>query len=168
MYARYWAINASGVPVSGDAAHHKLAWVKDGVASPVTNTPAEITFEIAGTTYSPGEYQVLLTQTEADCLNGHLAGVSSTSGVRIVGVEIAFDLPPATLAAAMLLASAAGVEGSTIPLDSLAAFLRGFHHSDLTTHPGYLTIFKSNGSELGQIRVAVNSAAEPIVGVGGT
>jgi len=167
MYARYWAINASGVPVSGDAANHTLAWVKDGVATPVTNAPLEITFDVDETTYSPGEYQVLLTEAEADCLNGHIAGVSITSGVRIVGIEIVFDISPATLAAAILLAAATGVEGSAIPLDSLAAFLRSFRHSDLTTHPGYLTIFKSNGTELGQIRVAVDTDAEPIVGVGG-
>jgi len=72
--------------VTGDVANHTLYWTKDGTASAVSNSPAEV-----DATHFPGLYKLTLTSTETDCIEGVLGGKSSTSNVILLPTMVGFD-----------------------------------------------------------------------------
>ena len=110
---------------AGDAANHTLRWVKDGASAAPANAPSEV-----DATNCPGVYKLTLTAAECTCDVGTLCGKSSTSGVVIVGVTVAFEqLPTAapgsngglpTVDAGNRLA---GMQGTLNTLDELAESL---------------------------------------------
>jgi len=70
---------------TGDVANHTLYWTKDGTASAVTNSPSEV-----DATNKPGEYKVVLTVAEAQCIQGTLHGKSSTSNIILIPTRVSF------------------------------------------------------------------------------
>lgn len=80
MY-RAWD-TSTNTPKTGDVANHTLRWNKDGSASAPTNSPSE-----QDATNQPGIYKLTLTATETDCVEGTLAGKSSTANVFLFGPE---------------------------------------------------------------------------------
>jgi len=70
---------------TGDVANHTLSLIRNGVATPPTNTPAEV---------SSGKYRIAVTAAEAQCLSLELGGTSSTSGVVLIGPTVLFDRLP--------------------------------------------------------------------------
>lgn len=61
----------------------------------------------------------------------------------------------------------ASADGDTLGEDCLYGLLRQLQASDTTTNPGFLTIFKADGTtELAQIALASDAAADPVTGVG--
>lgn len=93
----YWAWDTGANDYkTGDVANHTLRWVKDGTSAAPTNAASEV-----DSTNAPGVYKVTLTAAECQCQVGTLCGKSSTSGVKILGQQVAFEnLPTATPAAA--------------------------------------------------------------------
>lgn len=71
---------------TGDSGNIILRWVKDGIPSAPTNAVAEV-----DAINTPGVYIITLTNNEASCDIGTLAGKSSTPGVAIIPVTITFD-----------------------------------------------------------------------------
>lgn len=156
-YATYWAIGPTG-PVSGDGSHHTLYWDADGAATTIAATPAE--------TLTPGKYRVALTSTQINCMSGSIVGTSSTSGVTIASSE-----RPGLLAIAQAVATlSAGTLKSlgTLPLDSLGALLRAFLRSSAAANPGNLTLYWSDGTEVGRIPLAADATALPITAMEST
>ncbi len=90
LYVPFIAWNTStNAGQTGDAANITLQWLKDGVLSPTTNSPTEISASLA-----PGSYAVLLTGTEADCNLGTPLGLSVTASVQLMLPQtIAFETP---------------------------------------------------------------------------
>lgn len=83
----YLAWNTStNAYVTGDSGNHTLRWIKDGSASAPSNSAAEV-----DATNTPGVYKLTLTSTETDCIEGVLAGKSSTSNVIVIPTMVAFD-----------------------------------------------------------------------------
>jgi hypothetical protein len=83
----YMAYNSStGAYTTGDSANHTLSWVKDGSRSAPTNAASEV-----DSANAPGLYKVTLTATETDCIEGVLAGKSSSSNVILIPTHVAFD-----------------------------------------------------------------------------
>lgn len=82
-----WDTNANAAK-TGDAANFTLRWIKDGVdsgAAPTNNPATEL-----GATNTPGEYNITITATEAQCLTGTICGKSSTVNVAIIPKTYAF------------------------------------------------------------------------------
>lgn len=71
-----------------------------------------------------------------------------------------------SMADAILTRSTATAE-ATAPAFSLCTVICAMVHSSLTAHANKLTVFKSTGSELAQLSVVSDAAAEPLVSVGG-
>lgn len=154
-YAHYWCLDGA-TRITGDAAHHVLTWDKDGVEEAIAATPTE--------TETPGFYRVALTDAQAACLTGVVTGTSETAGAYIAGSPF---MGVQAIRNALLLTAASTVEAGTVPLDSLAAFLRGFVRADTTSNPGYLTIYKSDGvTEIGRIALGFDADAQPVVSTG--
>ncbi len=103
---------ANNVGKTGDVANHTLRWIKDGTSAAPSNSPAEV-----DSTNAPGAYTVVLTPTEAQTPIGTLVGVSSTSGVSIMPVTIAFvhvpDADPDT-AGGLPISDAGGLDLDTL------------------------------------------------------
>jgi hypothetical protein len=78
--------------VIGDSANHTLYWIKDGAASVVTNAPAEV-----DGANIPGVYKLLISDAEAQCVFGSLAGKSSTPHVSIIPSSLPFEKLPNAL-----------------------------------------------------------------------
>jgi hypothetical protein len=74
---------------TGDCGNHTLRWIKDGIAAAPEAGPSEVDAANA-----PGVYKLALTAAECTCHLGVLAGSSSTSGVAIIPVTIAFEQLP--------------------------------------------------------------------------
>lgn len=74
---------------TGNVGAHTLVWIKDGVAAPPTNSPLEV-----DATNAPGVYQLQLTAAECTCNLGVLSGKSSSTGVVLIPVTIAFEQLP--------------------------------------------------------------------------
>jgi hypothetical protein len=92
-YTAWDTVNQVGK--TGDVANHTLRWVKDGTASAPSNSASEV-----DSTNAPGLYKITMTTSEATCDFGVLAGKSSTSGVSIIPIAVAFEnLPTAAPAA---------------------------------------------------------------------
>jgi hypothetical protein len=72
---------------------------------------------------------------------------------------------PSLIASAVLLADPATVQ-ATAGIRTLCAALLAGVHSDSTTNPGYLTVFRTDETQLGQIALATSTSAPAIVGVG--
>jgi hypothetical protein len=84
-YTAWDTLTHSGV--LGDAVNHTLRWVKDGTSSVPTNVPPS---EVDSTN-APGLYKLTISETEAECVAGTLAGISSTENVNISPVQILFE-----------------------------------------------------------------------------
>ncbi len=83
--------NATGQGQTGDALHHTLRWLKDGVAA----APQQAgTIVEADATYLKGTYTVDLTASETDAAVGLLGGISSTANVVIWPTAISFETLP--------------------------------------------------------------------------
>ena len=68
-----------------------LKWVKDGAVGATLDTTTIVELDDTNT---PGLYQVGLSATECTAAYGVLAGISSTDGVSIIPVHIAFEIIP--------------------------------------------------------------------------
>jgi hypothetical protein len=86
-------------------------------------------------------------------------------------MQAASDLATAVgnkIADMVLRRTAANIEassfGDTLGESSLYGMARRASHSDTTTHPGKHTIFKTDASELAQITITVDDAAQDITG----
>lgn len=55
--------------------------------------------------------------------------------------------------------------GESPSSDSLYGLIRRAEHSDTTTNPGSLTVFRDDGAELVQLTLATDPASEPVTGV---
>ena len=75
---------------TGDAGNHTLQWIKDGTMATATNSPSEI-----DATNAPGLYKITITTSEATCDIGTLHGISSTTDVTILPVQLTFVRLPA-------------------------------------------------------------------------
>jgi hypothetical protein len=85
----YQAWNIStGQEALDDQGNHAVCWVGDGVAVVPAASPVQVDKVLA-----PGVYSVAISATEADCWFGSLAVVSSTDGVKVRAVEVAFSPP---------------------------------------------------------------------------
>lgn len=83
---------------TGDAANLTLRWVKDGTIAALDGMPSPSEVDA---TNAPGVYKVALSAADCTCNIGTLCGKSSTSGVKVIPVQIAFEnLPTAAPAAA--------------------------------------------------------------------
>ena len=91
LVVQYVAWDTSGNSgKTGDSANHTLRWVKDGTsAAPSAPSITEI-----DSTNAPGLYKASISASEADCNIGTLCGKSSTSGVAIIPITIAFENGP--------------------------------------------------------------------------
>lgn len=80
-----WDTSAN-TPKAGDAAHHTLRLIRDGVESTPINSPSEV-----DATNAKGEYKLTLTAAEMNVDFLTLCGVSSTANVSIIPVKIVTD-----------------------------------------------------------------------------
>jgi hypothetical protein len=81
---------ANNVGKTGDAVNITPRWVKDGIISALT-VPT-VTELDAGN--APGLYSVDIDANEADCNIGVLHGISSSTGISIIPVQIQFERLP--------------------------------------------------------------------------
>lgn len=95
-----------------DAPNLTLRWVKDGASAAPANAPTEVDAVTA-----PGLYKVTLTAAEAQATFGALAGVSSTAGVTVMPVQVAFEKFPANFD--LLAISGAGLLSDTPGITTL-------------------------------------------------
>lgn len=118
LYYTAWDAT-NNVPKTGDVANHHLFWNKDGVNSASTNSPSEVS-----SSNCPGRYKITMTSTECDCLLGDLAGNSTTSGIYLFGVTVAFEQIPNAVpgAAGGLLIAGANAATTFATLTSTGAF----------------------------------------------
>ena len=83
----YHAVDEStGAYKTGDVANHTLRYIKDGVSSAPTNSPAEV-----DATNAPGAYKLVLTNAETNATLGYVVGKSSTANVQIRPVVIYYE-----------------------------------------------------------------------------
>jgi hypothetical protein len=81
FWVPYTCLDGDNLPLAGDLAQHTINWWADGTDAEATNNQGGVGkhIEIGG-----GEYAILITAAEADCISGALTGASSTTDAVIV------------------------------------------------------------------------------------
>lgn len=142
----------AGRPKLGDTGQHTLYWNKDGVTSTTTNSPVAVT--------SPadvGESTVLLTASECTANFGKLTGVSSTAGVILIPVPVAFEsgrLGADGLDAIQLETGINARQGMTVMLAESAGVITGVATGSY--------VFTGAGVSTTRITAAVNTNGERV------
>lgn len=80
----FYAIDADGDPVTGDAANIDAFVFKEGVKASAANTVTEM-----DATDAPGYYGLVLAQAETDALSLVVSATSSTAGVTLLPLGLA-------------------------------------------------------------------------------
>ena len=80
---------ANDAGITADALNHTLRLRKDGVTVTPANSPTEV-----DATNLPGVYEIVLTATEMQLVQGTLGGTSTTADVVIIPVTITTENAP--------------------------------------------------------------------------
>lgn len=158
-----YAVDANGIPVTGDAANITAQLSKDwGASAAITDTnPTQL-----DATNHPGTYLFDLSQTETNADILYITPVSSTSGVYLDTIEISTIGPASAwgqaIADAILIRDWTSVTGEAAR--SVLNALR-FIRNKWSISGGTLTVTKEDDSTSAwTATVSTDAAADPVIG----
>lgn len=156
---------------TGDAGNHTLRWIKDGTAAAPDGTPSEV-----DATNAPGVYKLVLTAAECTCHLGVLAGSSSTSGVVVIPVTVAFEqLPTASPGTGGGLPTADANNRAKADVEAIDGETTDGNHATLclkqlrvVNDAGPAIVAQSTGSQGAGIHAAGDGTGPGLLATGGT